>query len=281
MSHNIDKAMSNKPKSALEERQHWEELALSVYSELHRNRAYALTNDAKRSLGALAAGWREAGNSFASADNGRDKFAAFLQNEVGPLVLGLFQEQPSDASDPPKPWVDPVTGEQLPNPWLTNDNKAKALLGKRDPALAAHFQAMAKSPYEYVARLQDNAAIAARRKAVKYDAETHETNPFITGNHTEASRLVITDPERAEVYRREAKPLQLPWQTGNRNLTGMGRLAKNPEVRSMVARAENILRIWITEELKFTKSELEQHATEAQRLEAALNGGEKAAHARR
>jgi hypothetical protein len=115
---------------------------------------------------------------------------------------------------------------------------------------------------------------------VKYNAETHETNPFITGNHTEQSRLVIVDPERAEVYRREAKPLSLPWQLGARNLTGMGRLSKNPEVRSVVAQAEAILRLWITEELKYTKTELQQHASEAQRLEAALNGGEKA-HARR
>ena len=92
--------------------------------------------------------------------------------------------------------------------------------------------------------------------------------------------MAITDPERFEVYRREAKPLSLPWQLGARNLTGIGRLAKNPEVRSVVNRAENILRVWVTEELKYTKAELEQHATEAQRLEAALNGGEKT-HARR
>jgi hypothetical protein len=123
-------------------------------------------------------------------------------------------------------------------------------------------------------------AAAARCKAVKYDAETHKSNPFVTGNHTKQSRLVIVDPERAEVYRREAKPLQLPWTIGAKNLTGMGRLTKNPEVRAIVGRAEEILRVWITEELKFTKSELEQHATEAQRLEAAVNGGEKA-HARR
>jgi hypothetical protein len=268
-------------KSPLEERKHWEDLALDIYNSLARNRAYALTDDAKRSLGALAAGWREAGNSFASADNGREKFANFLAHDVGPLVPGLFQENASGPPELPKVWTDPVTNEILPNPWLTHDNKAKALLGKRDPALAAHFQAMAKNPYEYVARLQDNAAAAARRKAIKYDEKIHEINPFVTGtNLSERSRLAITDPERFEVYRREAKPLQLPWTIGSRNLTGMGRLAKNPEVRAIVGRAENILRVWVTEELKFTKSELEQHATEAQRLEAALNGGEKA-HARR
>jgi hypothetical protein len=92
--------------------------------------------------------------------------------------------------------------------------------------------------------------------------------------------MVIVDPEKAEVFRREAKPLSLPWQLGSRNLTGMGRLAKNPEVRAVVGRAETILRDWLTEELKYTKAELEQHVNEAQKLEAALNSGEKA-HARR
>src|SRR2546423_488951 len=170
-------------KSPLEERAHWQELALSVYSELPRNRAYALTSDAQRSLGALAAGWREAGNSFATADNGREKFAKFLQNEVGPLVPGLFQENASDPPELPKVWRDPVTSEILPNPWLTHDNKAKALLGKRDPALAAHFQAMAKSPYEHLARMQDAQAAAARKKAIKYDEKIHEINPFVTGTN--------------------------------------------------------------------------------------------------
>jgi hypothetical protein len=131
---------------------------------------------------------------------------------------------------------------------------------------------MAKSPYEYVARLQDNAAAAARRKAVKYDAETHSRNPFASENHnqTEMSRLVITDPERAEVYRPEAKPLQLPWTLGARNLTGMGRLSRNPEVRAVVGRAENILRVWLTEELKFTETELDRSAENVQQLERAL-----------
>jgi hypothetical protein len=250
------KPMNNK--SPLEERAHWQELALSVYNSLARNRAYALTDDAKRSLGALAAGWREAGNSFASADNGRENFGKFLI-EIGRLVPGLFQENASDPPELPKPWVDLVTGTQLKNPWETGDAKAKLLLGKRDPLLAAHFQRMAKDPYGTIAVLQDAQAAAARKKAIKYDEKIHEINPFVTGtNLSERSRLAITDPERFEVYRREAKPLTLPWQLGARNLTGMGRLAKNPEVRSVVNRAENILRVWVTEELKYTKAELEQ-----------------------
>jgi hypothetical protein len=40
----------------------------------------------------------------------------------------------------------------------------------------------------------------------------------------------------------------------------------------MASRAEEIQMLWLTEQLSYTKSELEQKATEAQRLEAALNG---------
>jgi hypothetical protein len=139
-----------------EERGHWVELATQIFSEMRRSRFYALTPDAQRSLGALAAAWREAGNSFSNSDpdNGREKFAKWLQFEVGPLVNGLFQEQPSDPSELPKVWRDPVTNEPLPNPWLTRDARGRLTLSKRDPALAAHFQAMANpksSPYEYVA----------------------------------------------------------------------------------------------------------------------------------
>jgi hypothetical protein len=49
----------------------------------------------------------------------------------------------------------------------------------------------------------------------------------------------------------------------------------------MVARSEELLQLWATEALNYTKSELERNATEAQRLEAALNGGGKKAYARR
>ena len=255
-------------KQMIDDKAHWEEVASRIYRELPRNRFYALSDGAKTALGAFAQAWREVGGSFAE----KERFGDFLTNEVGPLVPQLFQQQPSGPTPLPKPWIDPVTGAQLPNPWLTNDNRAKVLLEKRDPTLAKHFQAMAKSPYEHVAQMQDAEAAGARRKLIKYDEATHQTNPFVVGNLTETGRVTVTDPERAEVYKREAQPIHLPWESGNRNLTGMGRLAKNPQVRAIASRAEEIQMLWLTEQLSYTKSELEQKATEAQRLEAALNG---------
>src|SRR5205823_5899930 len=88
---------------SLEDRDHFTQLALSVYAGLKGNRAYALTTDGTRALAALAAGWREAGNSY--ADGGRERFASFLQNELGPLLPELFQEQAANPPPLPKPLV--------------------------------------------------------------------------------------------------------------------------------------------------------------------------------
>src|SRR5438552_2404976 len=114
----------------LQDKEHWQKLALDIYKKIPANRGYALTPQAAVALGALAKAWREAGKSFAG--DGPDQFSKFLRFEVGPLVGSLFQEQASDPPELPKPWIDPVTGAQLPNPWLTNDAKARLLLGKRD-----------------------------------------------------------------------------------------------------------------------------------------------------
>jgi hypothetical protein len=253
---------------SLEQRDHFTQLALSIYSSLKGNRAYALSDDGKRAIGALAAGWRESGNSF--ADGGKERFGDFLAHELGELLPELFQQQAADPPPLPKPWVDPVTGEQLKNPWQTNDNKAKQVLEKRDLPLAKHFQAMSRDPYGTIAALQDAAAAAKRRKLISYDAETHKANPFLLGNLTESSRFAVVDPERAEFYRREAKPLNLPWQIGKRNLTKMGRITKHPEVHAAVVKAEEVLRGWMAEELKARKAARDRNEREAKELETAL-----------
>jgi hypothetical protein len=105
--------------NSLEERDHFTQLAVSIYSSLKGNRAYALSDDAKRALGALAAGWRESGNSF--ADGGRERFAAFLQNELAPSLPELFQQQAADPPPLPKLWRDPITNQPLENPWLSRE----------------------------------------------------------------------------------------------------------------------------------------------------------------
>ena len=270
ITYDLKKPMNNN--NSLEERDHWTQLALSIYRDIKGNRAYALSDDGKRALGALAKGWLESGNSF--ADGGRERFASFLQNELGPSLPELFQQQAADPPPLPKPWHDPITNQPLENPWLSREpwaNKAKQVLEKRDLPLAKHFQAMSRDPYGTIAALQDAEAAAKRRKLISYDADTHKANPFLLGNLTESSRFQVVDPERAEFYKREAKPLNLPWQIGKRNLTAMGRMAKHhPEVHAAVVKAEEVLRGWMAEELKARKAARDRNEREAKELETAL-----------
>ena len=237
-------------------------------------------------IAAIAKAWRENGGSFAG--DGPEQFGKFLRDELSPFAPSLFQEQAGAPPELPKLWRDPLTNEPLPNPWLTNDNKAKAFLGGtigkpgRDPALAKHFQKMAKDPYGTVAEIQDAQARAAQRKQIKYDETTHAENPYLTDNLTAKGRLEKTDPERAEVYRAEAKPVELPWELGKKHQTGLGKIARhNPELRNLVERASAHTQTWAKAELQRTQAELAQRSTEAARLEKALNGGGTRAHARR
>jgi hypothetical protein len=264
--------MNKTENPTLDDKAHWTEVALNVYRKLDRNRAYALTDSARVALGALAKAFRENGGSFAdSSPSG--PFAHFLKNELAVVVDGLFQQQAADPPPLPKPWVDPITNQPLENPWLSREpwaNKAKQVLEKRDLPLAKHFQAMSRDPYGTIVALQDAAAVAKQRKLISYDAETHKANPFLAGNLTESSRFAVVDPERAEFYRREAKPLNLPWQIGKRNLTKMGQIAKHPEVHAAAKKAEEILRAWMAEELKARKAARDRNEREAKELETAL-----------
>ena|SRR5438046_2857607 len=78
------------------------------------------------------------------------------------------------------------------------------------------------------------------------------------------------DGDGVRLDRKEAAPVQLPWTPGKRNLTGLGRLAKNPAVRKIVGTAENVLKDWIGAELKQTRAELDRSAENVAKLESAL-----------
>jgi hypothetical protein len=219
----------------------------------------------------LAKSWNEK-NSF--AEDGQKKFGQFL-TDLAPYVPGLFQQKPSDAPPLPKPWIDPVTGEQLPNPWLKASLNLdwQALLTQKDPALAEHYKAMAKNSYAYVAKLQDDAAARLQAQAIKYDKESHATNPFVTGAMTEASQLILVNPELGDFMKSEAKPLVLPWLLSGGNLTQVSRItAADPAWGALVARATEILRIWISEAHAFAKTELERAKATVKDMETQLSG---------
>jgi hypothetical protein len=118
-------------------------LARETYTRLPHNRNYALSDEQAMLLGAFAAAWREHPDHSLYGEGSPNLGEALT--ELGKNVPTLFQQRPGDAPPTPKPWCDPVTGAQLPNPFAkaTADLKAQTILTQRDPALAAHFRAMA------------------------------------------------------------------------------------------------------------------------------------------
>src|SRR4029453_13122815 len=100
-------------------------------------------------------------------------------NQAG---VNLLQKRPSDPPPVPKPWLDPVTGEALPNPWKTKNLKAQSVLEQRDPQLAAHFKAMAEDPYGTLAKMQDDEAQRQSLSSVAYGEAEGRLNVFCGGH---------------------------------------------------------------------------------------------------
>jgi hypothetical protein len=117
----------------------------------------------------------------------------------------------------PKPWLDPVTGEQLPNPWKTKNLKAQSLLEKRDPQLAAHFRAMATDDYGTLAKMQDAEAHRQSLSLIQYGANEHQLNPYLGSNETAKNLFAKRDPELAKFYQK--KRSQSKFQSSGRAKT--------------------------------------------------------------
>jgi hypothetical protein len=139
-----------------------------------------------------------------------------------------------------------VTGDALPNPWKTRNLKAQSVLEQRDPALAAHFKAMAADPYGTIAKMHDAEAERQARHSVPYGQGEHESNPFRGTNETAKGAFVKRDPLLAEFYQEEAKPVEIPIFGKNKNQTVVGRLVKDPGTSGLVQLAERIYEQWQT-----------------------------------
>src|SRR5438477_7468957 len=140
------------------------DFALKAYGQIKNHRSYALTPQSKAGLGALARAMFE--RRIAEGRDGMDakptswqEFFSIIE-KLATAGANVLQKRPGDAPPTPKPWLDPVTGAALPNPWVTKDLKAQTILKQRDPALAEHYEATAKDVYGTLAKLQD--AEAAR-----------------------------------------------------------------------------------------------------------------------
>ena len=223
--------------------------ALEAYGKTRFNRAYALDSEARNVLGILARAMFERRTAEGRNDLDGKPPSSWQEffNLIGSLNAAgcnLLQRRPGDPRPLPKPWTDPVTGDALPNPWKTKNLKAQAILERRDPALAAHFKAMAEDAYGTIAKMQDDEAERQARHSVPYGQREHESNPFLGTNETAKGAFVKRDRLLAEFYQEEAKPVEIPIFGKNKNQTVVGRLAKDPRTSGLVQLAERIYEQW-------------------------------------
>jgi hypothetical protein len=253
-------------------RSHLEKLALESYRTLKHPRDYALTNDAKDVLAVLAAAVLQK----RAAENRTDSDKPTVRQEIAGLIQKLsdagcnvLQRRPTDAPPTPKPWTDPVTGAQLPNPFAKGsaDLKAQTILQQRDPRLAEHYKAMATDPYGYLSRLQDEQVERESLGAVPYDSEIHKLNPFLGDNLRAQDEFFKRDPKLAEFYRAEAQPVEIPVFGKNRNLTIEGRLHRDLHAASVLKIANALQAQWLAADRQSAAEAKTKAEAEIARLE--------------
>jgi hypothetical protein len=197
------------------------------------NRAYALDEQGKVALAALARAMFvrriEEGRSHMDAKpTPWEEFFSIIE-KLAAAGANILQKRPGEPKPAPKPWLDPVTGEALPNPWKTKNLKGQTILQQRDPELAAHFQAMAADDYGTLAKMQDEAAARAAIEQIPYGEGEHAVNPFRTNDQSaQAPFIKNAPPGLVEFCQYEAHPVEIPLFGKNRNITIEGRLAKEP-----------------------------------------------------
>jgi hypothetical protein len=186
--------------------------AMNAYKMLPGNRSYALNETALEGMAALAKAYIHGNDGV-----GTEKEFGKILTELGAFVPNLFQPKPDESKQPPKIPTDPVSGERLPNPWAKgNENlAAQSFVQKTDPELAEYFKQAASDPWKFAIQWQDKESKRELRAAFTYTTDDHKNNPFATGRLTEQGELQKRDPVLAEIYKREAQPVSLPFVPGS------------------------------------------------------------------
>jgi hypothetical protein len=254
----------------------YKKFAQRVYKKLVGNRAYALNPAALEGLAAFCKSWHDAGGELSDskpyqlAESGEEAFGKVL-TELGQFSPGLFQPKPDGALEPPKIPVDPVSGQPLPNPWATNNLAAQSFVQKTDPELATYFKQAASDPWKWAIAWRDKESKREHRAAITYTADDHARNPFVTGGLTEQSEFLKRDPIRAEIFKREAEPVKLPFTPGSVNETVRGQLyVKNPRLYQWCENSRATCEQWNAERLAALKAAEQQARVEREALEKQL-----------
>ena len=255
-------------------RQAAKDFALEAYQKVKHNRAYALDEQGKVALGALARAMFE--RRIAEGRSGMDakptswqEFFAIIE-KLASAGANVLQKRPGDPKPLPEPWLNPCTGVRLPNPFAkgSEDLKAQTILQQRDPELAAHYKAMAADPYGTLAKYQDAEAARAATEAIPYTESEHAVNPFRGNDLAAQSAFIKNAPALIEFFKNEAADVEIPLFGKNKNMTVEARLAKDPATFAFMKIAQQIRDTWAREDRAAAQAKREAADAEIKRLES-------------
>jgi hypothetical protein len=247
--------------------------ALEAYAKVKYGRPYAITPTSQLGLAAIAAAMlarrKAEGRSQPGAVPSPWQEFFGIVARLSQAGCNVLQARPGDAAPTPKPWLDPVTGEALPNPWdkTSPDLRAQSILQKRDPDLAEHYRSVAEDPYGTIARMKDAEAARTALEQVPYGENEHAVNPFRSDDLRAQSALAKSaTPALTEFYKAEAKDVEVPFFGKSRNMTIEGRLAKDPTMAALVKVAQQIYETWRAQDKAEAQAEREQAEIKLKRL---------------
>jgi hypothetical protein len=247
---------------------------MSAYKRLPGNRAHALDAAGEEAIGGLAKEYFAANGGVGT----EGEYGKVLL-ELGDYVPGLFQPEPDAQLKLPEWPRHPITGELMPNPWekghesLTTQSKLLA----RDPELAKAMKMAAENPWQYFFDVEEEKQKREHVAAIKYGESDHAHNPYVHGGLTEQNELQKRDPVRAEIFKREAQPLKLPFAPGSVNETIRGQLyIKAPKLYQWTERARTTCEQWQAERIATLKAAEEKARQDREQLEKQLRREEAA-----
>jgi hypothetical protein len=242
-----------------------------AYGKMRHHRLYATNEQGKVALAALARAMFlrriEEGRSHMDATpTPWEEFFGIVQ-KLSDAGANVLQKRPGDPKPLPKPWLDPITNEPLPNPWKTKNLKGQTILQQRDPDLAAHFQAMAEDDCGTLAKMQDEAAARASLEAIPYGETEHSMNVFRGNDQTAQAQFIKNaGPGLVEFFKNEARDVEVPLFGRNRNLTIESRLAKDARTLALLKVAQQVRETWAREDTRAAQAQRDAANAEIERL---------------
>jgi hypothetical protein len=215
-------------------------------------RSWARTPDTTDGLKMYGGCWQgeraDANENFSQSD-----LRKHLETELAQFVPSLVRLKPEEKPKLPTMLVDEVTGLPAKNPWSEPQDRASqnAIL-RAFPELAQWLMKTKDGvrAVDLIERAEKQAELA-RLASIDYSTETHRHNPFTSSERrSEQNQLLRSDPTKAEVYQKEAKPIELPFYPGLNRLIVNQATNANPTVGRLMSQANELATVWRAREME-------------------------------